>query len=317
MSPDLSVELGGIAMRNPVMVVSGTFGYGREYADLVDLNGLGALVVKGISLAPVQGNPPPRLVEVTSGLVNAVGLQNPGFERFVADYLPYLRDFDVPVIVNIWGTTVEEYAAVAARFNDVAGVAGLELNISCPNIKAGGIAFGTDPDLARRVITAARAATRLPLIPKLSPNVTDIAVFARIAEECGADAISLINTVPAMVIDVETRRPVLANVTGGLSGPAIAPIAVKLVWEAARAVKIPVIGIGGISTAEQALEFIIAGASAVAVGTANFADPACSLRIVEGIREYLARHGLGSVRELVGSIEVKSEVGSRKSEVGP
>lgn len=289
-------------MKNPVMVASGTFGYGREYADLVDLNELGALVVKGIGLDPWEGNATPRLVEVPGGLVNAIGLQNPGVAGFISDYLPFLRDYSVPVIVNIWGRTVAEYAEVAARLDGVDGVAGLELNISCPNIKEGGLAFGTDPGAAREVIAAARRRTGLPLIPKLSPNVSDIAVFARVAEECGADAVSLINSVPAMVIDVETRRPVLANVVGGLTGPAVHPIAVKQVWEAARAVNIPVVGMGGICDARDAVEFLVAGAAAVAVGTATFAEPLTAVNVVRGIEEYLVAHGLSSVSDVVGTV---------------
>lgn len=300
--PDLRVKIGAIRMKNPVMVASGTFGYGPEYADLVDINRLGAVVVKGISREPWEGNATPRMVEVTGGLVNAIGLQNPGVEKFVKDYVPFLRQFDTPVIVNIWGRSVREYEAVAEALDGVKGVSGLEVNISCPNIKEGGIAFGTDPKMAAKVIRAVRRKTRLTLIPKLSPNVSNIALFARVAEEAGADAVSLINTVPAMVIDVERRRPVLANRVGGLSGPAIHPIAVKMVWEAARAVKIPVIGMGGIATAKDALEFIIAGASAVAVGTATFSDPNTALEAVNGIEQYLVRHRMGAVRDLVGSL---------------
>lgn len=302
-TPDISVDIGGIHMKNPVMVASGTFGYGPEYADLVDLNRLGAMVVKGIGLKPWDGNSTPRMVEVAGGLVNAIGLQNPGVEKFIEEYLPFLREFEVPVIVNIWGRTVEEYAEVAARLDDVDGVAGLELNISCPNIKEGGIAFGTDVKMAGNVISCARKKTKLPLIPKLSPNVPDIAVIARVAEESGADAISLINSLPAMVVDIETRRPVLANVVGGLSGPAVHPVAVKLVWEAAKAVSVPVIGMGGITGAKEALEFIIAGASAVAVGTANFTDPLTSLRVIDGIEAYLREHDIAAVSELVGMLE--------------
>jgi len=300
---DMRVNIGGIAMKNPVMVASGTFGYGPEYADLVDLNMLGAIVVKGISLKPWSGNPTPRLVEVPGGLVNAIGLQNPGAKKFIADYIPFLRKYDVPVIVNIWGRTVGDYAAVASEFDGVKNIAGLELNISCPNIKHGGIAFGTDSAMAKKVISAVRQKTKLPLIPKLSPNVSNIGLFAKVAEDNGADAISLINSLPAMVIDIESRRPVLANRVGGLTGPAIHPVAVKMVWEAARAVKIPVIGMGGITGAEQALEFIIAGASAVAVGTANFTDPSTPLNVICGIEKYLARHGLKSIKDLVGTIE--------------
>ena len=302
--PDMQVNIGGIAMKNPVMAASGTFGYGKEYAPLVDLNRLGALVVKGISLKPEKGNEIPRMVEVPGGLINAIGLQNPGFDEFVRSYLPFLKKRKVKVIVNIWGRSVNEYAEVAARFDRIKGVHGLEINISCPNIKSGGIAFGTDPRMTAEVVAAVRKSTQLPLIVKLSPNVTKIGEFARMAEANGADAVSLINSFPAFAVDIETRRPILANVTGGLSGPAIHPIALKMVWEAARAVKIPVVGIGGITSAREALAFMIAGASAVAVGTANFTDPTVILKIVEGIESYLVRHKMKSVRELVGSLKV-------------
>ena len=305
--PKMAVNIGGIRMKNPVMVASGTFGYGPEYADLVDLDLLGAIVVKGIRAEPWEGNPTPRTVEVPSGLLNAIGLQNPGVERFIAEYMPFLRQFDVPVIINIWGRTIKEYARVAERFDDVNGVSGLEINISCPNIKKGGLAFGTDPKRMAEVISAVRKRTKLPLIPKLSPSVPDIAVFAHVAEDSGADAISLINTLPAMVIDIETRRPVLANVVGGLSGPTIHPVAVKLVWEAAKAVKIPVIGIGGITDARSAIELMIAGASAVAVGTANFTDPTTAIRVIEGIEQYLKKHRMANVKELIGSIEIPAK----------
>lgn len=301
--PRLDVNIGGIRMKNPVMVASGTFGYGSEYAGLVDLNRLGAIVVKGIRTEPCEGNRTPRMVEVPGGLVNAIGLQGPGVDQFVSDYMPFLRKYDVPVIVNIWGKTIAEYAEVARRLDGVNGVRGLEVNISCPNIKQGGLAFGTDPRMARRVVAAVRKGTRLPVIPKLSPNVSNVGAFARAVEEAGADAVSLINTLPAMVIDVETRRPVLANVVGGLSGPAVHPVAVKMVWEAAKAVKIPVIGMGGITGPREALEFIIAGASAVAVGTANFTDPTTALRVIAGIEEYLRRHRIARVRDLVGTME--------------
>lgn len=300
--PDMRVHIAGIAMKNPVMAASGTFGYGREYAGLVDLNRLGAIVVKGISLKPEKGNPTPRLVEAHSGLINAIGLQNPGVDDFVANYLPFLKKYDVPVIVNIWGRNENEYAEVAMRFEGIKGVHGLEVNISCPNIKTGGIAFGTDPAMTASVVSRVRTKTKLPLMVKLSPNVTRIGEFARIAEANGADAVSLINSCPAMAIDVETRRPVLANVVGGLSGPAIHPIALKMVWEAARAVKIPVVGMGGIISAKEALAFMIAGASAVAVGTANFADPTIMLKIVADMEAYLIRHRMSSIRELVGTL---------------
>ena len=304
MKPRLDIDLAGIHLKNPVMVASGTFGYGPEYADVVDLSKLGAIVVKGISLEPWDGNRTPRMVEVPGGLVNAIGLQNPGVDGFCSKYMPFLRQHDVAVIVNIWGKTVEDYAEVAARLGDVAGIAALEVNISCPNIKAGGSAFGTNLDSTARVVAAVRARTRLPIIPKLAPNVSDIAAFARVAVENGADALSLINSFPAMVIDIETRRPILANVTGGLSGPGIHPIAVKLVYEAGKAVKVPLIAIGGITSSKEAIEFIIAGASAVAVGTANFTDPLTALHVATGIADYLERHRLASVQELVGGIRL-------------
>ncbi len=300
--PDLSVHIGRLKMKTPVMVASGTFGYGPEYADLVDLNKLGAIVVKGIARHPTRGNETPRTVEVASGLINAIGLPNPGFDGFVEQYMPFLRQYDVPVIVNIWGKTIEEYAEVARRFDEVDGVHALEINVSCPNIKEGSGLFGTDLDMFRRVVEAVRKVTDLTLIPKLAPNVSDIRAYARAAEESGADAISLINSVPAMAVDVETRKPKLANVTGGLTGPGIHSLAVKLVWEAAGAVRIPVIGIGGIVTAEDALEFLIVGASAVAVGTASFTQPTTALDVTDGIAAYLERHGYGAVHELVGTM---------------
>lgn len=301
---DLSVNLGGIRMKNPVAVASGTFGYGKEYAELIDVTKLGAITVKGIRLQPWPGNPLPRHVEVACGMVNAIGLQGPGVDGFVRDYLPFLRTTGVPVIVNIWGTSEEEYAEVARRFGDVEGVAGLELNISCPNVKEGGHAFGTDPRTVASLVSAVRRATRLPIMPKLAPNVPDIKVFVRAAQEAGADALAMINTLPAMVIDIETRRPVLANKVGGLSGPAIHPVAVKLVWEAAQVSTIPILAMGGIMGPEQAIEFLIAGASAVAVGTANFIDPSTPLRVIDGIVAYLDRHGLSSVKELTGSVVI-------------
>jgi dihydroorotate dehydrogenase (NAD+) catalytic subunit len=304
MHPSLNIELAGIRMKNPVMVASGTFGYGPEYAELVDLNKLGAIVVKGISLKPWGGNRTPRLVEVPGGLINAIGLQNPGVDGFCEKYMPFLRRYDIAVIVNIWGKTVEDYAEVAARFDDVEGVHALEVNISCPNIKAGGSAFGTNLDATARVVAAVRARTRLPIIPKLAPNVSDIGSFAKVCVENGANALSLINSFPAMAIDVETRRPILANVTGGLSGPGIHPIAVKLVYEAAKAVKVPIIAIGGITSTKEAVEFMIAGASAVAIGTANFTEPETALRVVEGIADYLKRHALPSASSLTGSLRI-------------
>jgi dihydroorotate dehydrogenase (NAD+) catalytic subunit len=300
--PSLAVNLGGIHMANPVAVASGTFGYGREYAGLVDLRRLGAITVKGIKRDPWPGNPLPRHVEVPGGMVNAIGLQGPGVEGFVAEYLPFLRGSGVPVIVNIWGAGVDEYGEVAARLDGVPGIAGIELNVSCPNVKEGGAAFGTDARVMAGLVTAVRRRTRLPLLTKLAPNVPNIALFARAAAEAGSDALSLINTIPAMVIDIETRRPVLANKVGGLSGPAIHPVAVKLVWEAAQAVRIPILAMGGITGPDQAIEFMIAGATAVAVGTANFIDPSTPLRVIDGITAYLKRHRLVSAAELTGSI---------------
>ena len=303
---DLQVDFGKFTLPNPVMTASGTFGYGMEYAGFYDISRLGAVVVKGIRSVPSDGNPTPRVAEVTGGMLNAIGLQGPGVEKFLHDdhYLPGLRRTGARVIVNIWGKTPEEYAEVAARLEAAAAadLTALEINISCPNVKAGGAAFGTDPKLAEQVISAVRKATKLPLITKLSPNVTCIAEFARIAEACGSDAVSLINTLAAMAIDIETRRPKLANVTGGLSGPAVKPVAIKMVRDVYQAVKIPIIGMGGISCGADAVEFLIAGASAVAVGTANFVDPFAPLEVIDFIAAYLERHGFASVRELTGSL---------------
>ena len=301
---NLSVELGNLRLQNPVMVASGTFGYGIEYSQLVDLNQLGAVVVKGIRLGPVRGNPTPRTVEVASGLINAIGLQGPGVDGFIEKYWPFLETLKVPTIINIWGTTVEEYAEVTRRFDALAGVGALELNVSCPNIKEGGAQFGTDVKLLGQVVAACRRATSLPLITKLSPNVVSIAPYAQAAEDAGSDALSIMNSFPAMAIDIETRRPRLANVTGGLTGPCIKPIAIKLVWEAAKAVKIPVIGMGGIQNAADAIEFLLAGATAVAVGTANFYEPQTALQVIAGIREFMQRNGIADVRALVGAVQL-------------
>lgn len=304
---DLAIKLGSLALRNPVMTASGTFGYGHEYAEYYPLDKLGAVVVKGIRMVPSHGNATPRVAEVTSGMLNAIGLQGPGVEKFLhgEEYLPFLRTTGATVIVNIWGKTIEEYAEVAARLEaEGAGIAALEINISCPNVKEGGVAFGTNVKLASEVVTAVRKATKLPLITKLSPNVTSIAEFARAAEACGSDIISLINTITGMAIDIETRRPKIANVTGGLSGPAIKPIAVRMVYEAHKAVRIPIIGMGGIVTGEDAIEFILAGASAVAVGTAIFADPYAPLKVIDGINAYLDRHGIAGVAGIVGAIRL-------------
>lgn len=302
--PDLTTQLGSLHLRNPVLVASGTFGLGSEYSKVVDLRKLGAVVVKGISLHPWEGNPPPRLVEVPSGLVNAIGLQNPGVDAFVRGHLPFLVGTGVPVIVNIWGRSEEEYAEVAARLDGVPGVSGIEINASCPNIREGGASFGTDAARLTRVVAAVRARTRLWIMPKLPPNVPRISDLARAAQDHGADAISLINSVPAMVIDVERRRPALGNVVGGLTGPAIHPVAVRLVWEAASAVSIPVVGMGGVTEAVHALELLIAGASAVAVGTAIFGEPTAPLRILQGITNYLQRHKIPRVSGLVGTLRM-------------
>ena len=297
---NLSVKIGSLTLQNPVTVASGTFGYGAEYAPLIDLNQLGAVVVKGIRLQPVRGNRTPRTFEVTSGLLNAIGLQGPGVDGFIRKYWPFLKELKVPTIINIWGTTVEEYAEVARRFDALGGVGALELNVSCPNIKEGGAQFGTDVKLLSQVVAACRKATQLPLITKLSPNVVSIAPYAQAAEAAGSDALSIMNSFPAMAIDIATRRPRLANVTGGLTGPCIKPIAIKLVWEAAKAVKIPIIGMGGIQNAADAIEFLLAGATAVAVGTANFYEPQTALQVIAGLRQFMQQQRLQDVRDLVG-----------------
>ena len=300
---NLSVKIGALTLQNPVTVASGTFGYGVEYAQLIDLNQLGAVVVKGIRLEPVRGNSTPRTVEVTSGLINAIGLQGPGVDGFIRKYWPFLKGLKVPTFINIWGTTVEEYAEVARRFDALGGVGALELNVSCPNIKAGGAQFGTDLKLLSQVVGECRKATKLPLITKMSPNVVSIAPYAKAAEAAGSDALSIMNSFPAMAIDIETRRPSLANVTGGLTGPCIKPIAIKLVWEAAKAVKIPIIGMGGIQSAADAIEFIMAGATAVAVGTANFYEPQTALQVVAGLRQFMQQKGIRDMGELIGSVQ--------------
>jgi dihydroorotate dehydrogenase (NAD+) catalytic subunit len=302
----LSVKIGKLTLQNPVTVASGTFGYGVEYSRLIDLNQLGAVTVKGIQLNPVRGNPTPRTVEVASGMLNAIGLQGPGVDGFIKKYWPFLKTLKVPTIINIWGTTVEEYAEVARRFDALGGVGALELNVSCPNIKEGGAQFGTDVKLLAQVVAACRKATTLSLITKLSPNVVSIAPYAKAAEDAGSDALAVTNSYPAMAIDIETRRPRLANVTGGLTGPCIKPIAIKLVWEAAKAVKIPIIGMGGIQNAADAIEFLMAGATAVAVGTANFYEPQTALQVIAGVREFMERKGVADVRQLFGSIHITS-----------
>jgi dihydroorotate dehydrogenase (NAD+) catalytic subunit len=291
-----------LQLKNPVMTASGTFGYGGEYVPFVDLGRLGALVVKGLSLMPSKGNPPPRIFETPCGMLNAIGLENVGLEAFVREKLPFLRTVPTPVVVNIYGCTVEEYAELASRLDAVEGVEALEVNISCPNVRAGGVAFGVDPDAAAAVVRAVRARTRLPVMVKLSPNVTDIADIARHVEAAGADIISLINTLTGMAVNIHTRRPVLANGTGGLSGPAIKPVALRMVRQVVQAVDIPVVGIGGIMTAEDAIEFLIVGATAVQVGTANFVNPRSTVDIIEGLRGYLSEWGCASVGEVIGTL---------------
>ncbi len=302
--PKLAVEIAGIRLKNPIMPASGTFGYGEEYAPYLDLNGLGAIVTKGLSLNPKAGNRTPRICETVSGMLNAIGLQNVGIDVFLKHKMPFLEQFNTPVIVNFFGNTQEEYAEVAARLEDIPGVAGLEMNISCPNVKHGGIVFGTDPKAAFSAVSVVRKRTTKPLIVKLTPNVTDIQVTARAAEDAGADALSLINTLTGMAVDVKTRKPRLANTIGGLSGPAIRPIAVRLVHQVVQAVKVPVIGIGGISRAMDALEFLIVGARAVQVGTANFIDPNAMATIINELEEYCLEEGIEDINDLIGTLDV-------------
>jgi len=302
--PDLGVDIGSLHLANPVMTASGTFGYAREFEELMNLQSLGAVIVKGISLHPRAGNPPPRIVETACGMLNAIGLQNVGVDRFISEKMPYLAALKVPVIVNILGDSLSEYQEITERLAGVPGVAGIEVNISCPNVKKGGVAFGTDPAMAAAVTATVKKAAHVPVMVKLSPNVSDITVIARAVEEAGADSISLINTLIGMAIDLQARRPVLANVIGGLSGPAIKPVALRMVYQVARVVGIPVIGIGGIQTAEDALEFMLAGATAVQIGTANFVNPGVSEEVVAGIRAYAAREKLSSIRSVIGALQL-------------
>ncbi len=303
---NLTTPLGPLTLKNPLIAASGCFGYGVEYAELVDLSTLGAIAVKGLFLTEREGHPPPRIVETPSGMLNAIGLQGIGVHRFVREKLPELRRLGATVIVNICGSTLDEYVEVAKVLSDAEGVAALELNISCPNIKEGGIQFGCSLPGTHQVVSAIRKATRLPVIPKLTPNVTDVASFARAAEQAGADAVSLVNTFLAMAIDVHTRRPKLTNIVGGLSGPAIRPIAVRMVYECRQAVKIPIVGMGGIACAEDAIEFMIAGANAVQVGTANFVDPFIWSKLRSGIEAYMQRHGLARLADIVGTVDTRS-----------
>jgi dihydroorotate dehydrogenase (NAD+) catalytic subunit len=303
-NPQLEIEIAGVRFNNPVWTASGTCGYGLDMAELIDLNRLGGICTKGLSAKPMRGNAPWRIVETHGGMLNAIGLQNIGARAFIADKLPQLRNYDTRVIPNVFGYTIEEYIEAIRILEDGEGIHAYELNISCPNVKAGGESFANDPRQAAAVTEAVKRAASRPVIVKMSPNVTDVAVVARAVESAGADALSLINTAVGMAIDINTRRPRLANKTGGLSGPAIKPIAVRCVFQASRAVKIPLVGIGGIATTEDALEFIIAGASAVQVGTANFYDPSASMKIVDGLADYCQRNGLASINELVGAVVV-------------
>ncbi len=300
---DLAVEFAGIRMQNPVVSASGTFGYAQEFEPYLDLSRLGAVVVKTITRLPRPGNPAPRIVETPAGMLNAIGLQNVGIDAFIREKLPFLRRLTPPLIVNVAGESVDDFRELTKRIGDQEGVAGIELNVSCPNV-AGGLDFSTNPTLTHQVVKAAREATHLPIIPKLSPNVTDIGTVARAAEEAGADGLSLINTLVGMAIDVRTRRPKIGNVTGGLSGPAIRPVAVRMVWQVAQAVRLPILGMGGIATAEDAVEFLLAGATAVAVGTASFIDPASIIKVIEGLRDYCIANGIAEVRELVGGVRI-------------
>jgi dihydroorotate dehydrogenase (NAD+) catalytic subunit len=304
--PDLAVRIGSLELRNPVLTASGTFGYAREFASLVNLHRLGGVIVKGISLLPRPGNPPPRIVETSCGMLNAIGLENVGVDRFIGEKMPYLRGINTPVIVNILGESIDEYQRITAKLSEVDGVSAIEVNISCPNVKKGGIAFSADPEIAAAVTRAVKENTDLPVIVKLSPNVTDITLIARAVEQAGADAVSLINTLIGMAIDLKTKRPCLANIIGGLSGPAIKPVALRMVYQVARSVSIPVIGIGGIESAEDALEFMLAGATAVQIGTANFINPKASEEVVEGIAAYIVRENLQSVRDMIGTLIEKA-----------
>jgi len=305
--PNLEVEIAGIKLKNPVMTASGTFGYGEEFSPFIDLDKLGAMVLKGITLKLKMGNPPPRIIETPSGMLNSIGLQNVGVEMLIKEKLPYLKKFNTPVIINISGDTIEEYLELARRLGEVSeemGIAGLEVNISCPNVKKGGMVWGTDAKATYRIISNIRKATSLPLIVKLTPNVTDIKTIAQAAEEAGADALSLINTLVGMAVDIDSRKPKLANVSGGLSGPAVKPVALWLVWQVFQTVNIPVIGIGGIIKVEDALEFIITGARAIEIGTANFVNPRVTIEIIEGIEKYLIENNIKDINELVGSMKI-------------
>jgi len=300
-TPELSVRIGNIKLKNPVIVASGTFGFGEEYKDFLNLDDLGAIIPKGISLKPMPGNPPPRIFETEGGILNSIGLQNPGFEGFIKDKLPYFKNIKTHLLINIFGNTQKEYMELARRFNEVPGISGLEMNISCPNVERGGIAFCSDPKIVYQLVRAVRKLTKLTLIVKLSPNVTDISSMAKGAEEGGADAVSLINTFKAMAINIRSKKPELGNTFGGLSGPAIKPIALRMVWEVSQTVNIPVIGMGGIMKAEDAIEFILVGASAVQIGTANLINPRTAIEVIQGIRHYLIQSKMQRIQELIGA----------------
>lgn len=303
MNPSLSVKIGDLELKNPVLTASGTFGYGLEFAPFFDLSLLGGIVVKGLSLKPKEGNPPPRIYETPCGMINSIGLQNIGVEAFIKEKLPFLRKFNTKIIANFFGDDLDEYIETARKLDEAEGVHALEMNVSCPNKDSEWRKMGLEPELLRESIKRVRGVVKKPLIVKLSPQVTDIALMAKICENEGADGVSLINTIPAMVIDIKTRSSVIGTPTGGLSGPAIRPVAVRMVWEVAKAVKIPVIGIGGIFNANDALQFLIAGARAVAVGTANFVNPLASVEIVEGVREFLIQENISDIHELIGSFK--------------
>jgi len=298
---DLHVTIGTVTLKNPVIVSSGTFGFGEEFEDFFDLNQLGAVVSKGISLKPMIGNPPPRIFETEGGLINSIGLQNPGFQEFLKNKLPYYRHLKTKLIINFFGNTQKEYVELARRFDGIPGISGLEMNISCPNVKRDGIVFGVNPQMAFDLVRSVRKVTTLTLIVKLSPNVTDIALMARSAEEGGADAVSLVNTFRAMAINIHSKKPELGNIIGGLSGPAIKPIALRMVWEVHQAVKVPIIGMGGIMKAEDAIEFILAGASAIQIGTANLVNPRAGIEVIQGIKRYLVQNNIDRIQELIGA----------------
>lgn len=302
---DLRVNIGSLALKNPVMTASGTFGYGEEFADLVDLSKIGGIIVKGTTLHRREGNPYPRMAETPSGMLNAVGLQNKGVHYFVDHIYPRIKDIDSQMIVNVSGSSIEDYAETASIINELEKIPAIELNISCPNVKKGGMTFGVQPQAAAEVVAAVRKAYKKTLIVKLTPNVTDITEIAKAVEGAGADAVSLINTMLGMAIDIEKRKPLLSTVTGGLSGPAVKPVALRMVWQVAKAVKVPVVGLGGIMNAEDAVAFLLAGATAIEIGTANFIDPAITVKVAEGINAYLDRHGYHSVKEIIGGLDIE------------